>query len=185
MNAANIHCFDESSVIKTTCNRRYGNSFVGDPAYELQRYASNANYTINLLHSPSGVDLVNVLEGPSNGNELLLFFDEAVNLTKHDGSVILERGDCVIMDNCGFHHGHFAEAVLTDMLQEFGVRLLFQPPYSPHFNTCELCFHQIKSFLRRNQYLAQMETEYMIYEACQRITAHNSVNYFKHCGYSF
>ena len=42
----------------------------------------------------------------------------------------------------------------------------FQPPYSPEFNSCEFCFHDIKEFLRRNQRLAEEHTEYAIYEAC-------------------
>ena len=41
-----IHFFDESSVIKTTGNRRYGNARVGERAIEFQRYASNATFTI-------------------------------------------------------------------------------------------------------------------------------------------
>ena len=95
-----VHCFDESSVIKMTSNRKYGNSSFGEPAIEVQRYASNATYTVNLLHSPLGIDHINVLGGPSNGQELLLFFEDAVNLTRVDGSVVLERGDSVVMDNC-------------------------------------------------------------------------------------
>ena len=162
-------CFDESSVVKTTSHRKYGNVPRGEPAFEIQRYASSATYTINLLHSPFGVDFMNVLEGPSNGQELLLFFEEAVNLTRADGSAVLKRGDTVIMDNCGFHHGHFVEPILSALLANSGVRLLFQPPYSPEFNTCELCFHDIKEFLRRNQRLAE-ETAYTIYEACENIT---------------
>ena len=79
-----VHYFDESSVVKTTCNRKYGNAPRGEPAFEIQRYASSATYTINLLHSPFGVDFMNVLEGPSNGQELLLFFEEVVNLTTAD-----------------------------------------------------------------------------------------------------
>ena len=82
-----IHCFDKSSVVKTTCNRKYGNASSGEPAFEIQRYDLSATYTINLLHSPFGVDFVNVLEGPSNGQELLLFFEEAVYLTRADGSL--------------------------------------------------------------------------------------------------
>ena len=85
-----VHCFDESSVLKTTANRRYGSTPKGQPAFEIQRYASNCTYTINLLHSPSGVDFVDVIEGPSNGNLLLLFFEEAVNLTRADGTAVLE-----------------------------------------------------------------------------------------------
>lgn len=183
LNPATLHFFDESSVLKTTGNRKFGSSYVGEPAFEFQRYASNATYTINLLHSMQGVDYVNILDGPSNGNEMLLFFEEAVELQRYDGSVVLERGDTVIMDNCGFHHGHFVEPLLTDMLAEYGVRLLFQPPYSPHLNTCELCFHQIKCFLRRNQLLAEQQTDIAIYDACLEITAENSSAYFRHCGY--
>lgn len=183
LNPATLHFFDESSVIKTTGNRKFGNSYVGQPAFELQRYASNANYTVNLLHSMKGVDFMNILDGPSNGNEMLLFFEEAVQLERRDGSAVLERGDTVIMDNCGFHHGHFAEPILRDMLDDYGVFLLFQPPYSPHLNTCELCFHQIKCFLRRNQFLAEHQTELAIFQGCLQITAENSAAYFRHCGY--
>lgn len=183
LNAATIHCFDESSVIKTTSNRRYGNAPRGQPATEIQRYASNASYTINLLHSPFGVDFVNILDGPSNGQQLLLYFEEALNATKADGSAVLERGDTVIMDNCGFHHGHFVEPILTAMLNDCGIRLVFQPPYSPEFNTCELCFNEIKAFLRRNQRLAEDETEYVVFEACETISQQKSINYFRHCGY--
>jgi len=164
-------------------NRRYGNATIGTPAFEIQRSASNANFTINLMHSCLGVDYVSVIEGVSNGNELLLFFEEAVGITRRDGSVILERGDTVIMDNCPFHHGRFTEMVLRNMLAEYGVNLLFQPAYSPHLNTCEFCFHQIKAFLNRNQMLAENESEIAIYEACSRISPQNSVSYFRHCGY--
>ena len=178
-----VHFFDESSVLKTTMNRRYGNAPLGEPAFEVQRYASNANYTINLLHSMQGIDHVNILDGASNGNELLFFFEEALSVTKADGSAVLERGDTVIMDNCGFHHSHFAEPILRDMLHECGINLLYQPPYSPHFNTCEFCFRQMKAFLNRHQELAENQTEYSIFLACEQITAQNSLNIFRNCGY--
>ena len=69
--ASKLHFFDESSVVKTTGNRKYGSAVLGEPAIEVQRYASNSNYTINLLHSINGVDFFNILDGPSNGMELL------------------------------------------------------------------------------------------------------------------
>ena len=84
--------------------------------FQFQRYASNANYTVNLLHSIRGVDFFNILDGPSNGFELLHFFEDAVEIQRPDGSVLLERGDCVVMDNCGFHHGRFLEPVLRDLI---------------------------------------------------------------------
>ena len=178
-----LHFFDEASVIRTTGNRRYGHAYVGEPAIEFQRYASNANFTVNLLHSVMGVDHYNILDGPSNGTEMLLFFDDVLSLENPDGSAVLERGDTVVMDNCGFHHGRFAEGMLRDMLEEFGVQLLFQPPYCPHFNTCELCFHQMKSFLCRFPGFALEETRIAIAEGIAGITQLNSIAYFRHCGY--
>ena len=150
INPTTLHFFDESSVIKTTGNRNYGSAPLGQAAFEIQRYASNANFTINLLHSFSGVDFYNILNGSSNRFELLNVLQEH----RADGSAVLERGDCVVMDNCGFHHVHRIEPVLRDMLAHCGVRLLFEPSYSPHFNTCEYCFNEIKAFLRRHQMLS-------------------------------
>ena len=178
-----LHFFDESSVIVTTGNRVYGNSYIGEAAIELQRYASNANYTLNLLHSVHGVDYFNILRGPSNGMELLNFFNEALAVNRVDGSTILEIGDIVIMDNCGFHHGHFVEPLLRNMLQDYGVDLLYQPAYSPHLNTCEFCFHQIKCYLRQNSSLTANETEIAIGEGVSKISAANSIAYFRKCGY--
>ena len=89
----------------------------------------------------------------------------------------------MIMDNCGFHHGHCVEPVLRGMLADCGVRLLFQPPYSPHFNTCEYCFNAINSFLHPHNTLAVNETKIAIAQAILNITADNSCAYFKHCGY--
>ena len=178
-----LHFFDESSVLVTTGNRKYGNSYLGEPAVEFQRYASNANYTLNLLHSAQGVDYFDILRGPSNGMELLNFFNEALLVDRVDGSTILENGDVVIMDNCGFHHGHFVEPMLRDILREHGVDLLFQPAYSHHLNTCELCFIQIKCYLQQNTTLTTNETEIAIGEGLSRITAANSIAYFRECGY--
>ena len=64
-----IHFFDEfgSGVVKTTINRRYGNAPLGEPAYKVQRYASKANFTINLLRSMQEIVYVNVIDGASEG----------------------------------------------------------------------------------------------------------------------
>ena len=122
-----IHFFDETSVIKTIGNRSYGNATIGEKAVEFQRYASNANFTINLLHSVIGVDYYNILDGPLNGFQLLHFFEDAVEIQCPDGSVLLECGDCVVMDNCGFHHGLFVEPVLRELLNDYGIQLIYQP----------------------------------------------------------
>ena len=55
INPTTLHYFDEPSGIKTTGNRKYGSAPLREPAFEIQRYASDANFTVNLLHSFCGV----------------------------------------------------------------------------------------------------------------------------------
>jgi len=100
--------------------------------------------------------------------EMLNFGDEALAVNRVDGSPILEHGDCVVMDSCGFHHGRVAEPLLRDILQEHGINLLFQPAYSPHLNTCEFCFNQVKCFLKLNTSLSVNITEKAIGEAVSK-----------------
>ena len=107
--AANIHCFDEASVIQTTTNRDYGHAPKNKRAFEIQRYASNATRTVNLLHGLFGVDAFNIVNGPSNGLEMLTFFQFALQQTDRFGNHKIKQGDVIIMDNYGFHHGRFAE----------------------------------------------------------------------------
>ena len=108
-----LHFFDEASVVKTTSNRLYGSSYRGMKAVEVQRYASNATYTVNLLHSVFGVDYYNIIPGASNGEELIAFFDYALECERSDGLPVFLEGDTLIMDNCGFHHGRTTERALN------------------------------------------------------------------------
>ena len=41
-----VYFFDEAGVKRTTGNRVYGNSPVGQPAFEVQRYTSDVNFTV-------------------------------------------------------------------------------------------------------------------------------------------
>ena len=183
LDPSTVHFFDESSVIKTTPNRIYGHSKKGYRAVEVKRYASNCTYTINLLHSRFGVDNFNILEGPSNGLEMIEFFAESLQIVDEYGNPVLANGDTVVMDNCGFHHGHSAENHLRQMLDNRGVSLIFQPPYSPEFNTCELCFGAMKDNLKRNEQFSIDFTEIAIIQALQSITPVISQNFFRHCGF--
>ena len=53
---------------------------------EIQRYASNCNCTVNLPHSRFGIDNFNILEGPSNGFEMIHFFEESLQAVDHVGN---------------------------------------------------------------------------------------------------
>ena len=126
------------------------------------------------------MDYFDVLRGSCNSLALLNFFNEVLLVNRVAGSQIPENGDVVVMDNCGFHHGHFVEALLRDIFREHGVDPLFQPVYLPHLNNCEFCFHQIKCYLEQSTSLTTNETEIVF---VSKITPANSKSYVRNCDY--
>ena len=179
-----VHFFDECSVKTTTGNRTYGHAPKGKPAIEVKRYASHCNYTVNLLQSVFGITNFGVVEGPSNGLEMLEFFNDTLHVVDPIyGNPVLANGDYVVMDNCGFHHGRFAESELRRILTEQGVTLIFQPPYSPEFNTCEFSFRVMKQFMRKHEYFSVNFTEVAIFRALEQITPDMYRRFFGHCGF--
>ena len=157
-----IHFFDESSFKMTTGNRIYG----------------------HLSQSIFGITNYGILNGASNGLEMLTFFNQSLDLVDDVyGNPVIANGDTVVMDNCAFHHGRFAEAELRRMLENRGVTLIFQPPYSPEFNTCEFSFRLMKAFMRKHEHFAMHFTEMAILRALEKVTPEMCRMFFKHCGF--
>ena len=175
--------FYEASVVRTTGNRVYGHSYKRTPAVEIQRYASNASYTVNFLHSLRGIDHYNILQGASNGLELLTFFEEAVTIYDINGLPIFLPDDTVVMGNCGFHHPKDIEPLLRQCLHLNGINLIFQPPYCPHLNTSEFVFRQMKAGMRKDPQYSYDFTELAIMDSLDNITNVHSHKYFQICGY--
>lgn len=74
LKSSSLHFVDEALVVKITSNPQYCSSDRGTEAIEVQWYASNATFTVNLLHSNFGVDFYFIIPGVSNGSELISFF---------------------------------------------------------------------------------------------------------------
>ncbi|XP_070550710.1 paired box protein 1 homolog [Ptychodera flava] len=91
-----VHFFDEAGIKRTTANRQYGHSSIGQRAFEVQRYTSDVNFTLNLLHCARGVSYFSILDGPSNGLEMVHFFEEALEMVDDQGQQILSPGDTVV-----------------------------------------------------------------------------------------
>ena len=96
-----LHFLDESSVVRTSGNRIYGHSARCKRAYEVQRYASNATFTVNLMHSMFGTDHYNILRGASNQLELVHFIEQCLQQRDFYGNPKIGREDTIVMDNCG------------------------------------------------------------------------------------
>lgn len=63
----------------------------------------------------------------------------------------LTNGDIFVVDNASVHRGAAMWNDLLEMLDDAGVTLVFLPTYSPELNPCELCFAQIKNWIRANR----------------------------------
>ena len=69
------------------------------------------------------------------------------------------------------------------MLEAKGCLVIFLSPYSPDYNPIELCFAQLKRFLRKNRSAARSHLEIAVDMGMRRITRENMINYARHCGY--
>ena len=61
----------------------------------------------------------------------------------------LERDDILLLDNAAVHWGQETRGIFTELMLLAGVRVLFQPKYSPEWNPCELVFAELKNKLKR------------------------------------
>ena len=114
-------------------------------------------HTVNLLHS---------IPGASNGAELISFF--TMQLPARDRTAYQFLGKEM------YPSWRITERTRRQMLEMRGVTLL---PYSPHLNTCEYCFHEMKQQLRRDELYSQRYTEMAIMNAVCNITLALSQHY--------
>ena len=169
--------------MRTAGNRKYGHSLEGTRAIEIQKYSSNNTFTVNLACGYFGIDHYDILNGPSNAMEMINFFDEYMQETNAIGNPILMNGDCVVMDNCGFHHHNQGERMLRNMLATRNITLLFQPPYSPEYNVAEYIFHLMRNGLQINREFTYEFTELSIVNSLNAIPDSFLPNLLHQCGY--
>ncbi|XP_033746893.1 uncharacterized protein LOC117332118 [Pecten maximus] len=177
-----MHFFHESSVLTTSGNRAYGHSDFGTRAIETQKFASNSTLTVNVCCGFFGINYYNILNGASNAMEMVNFFDEALEERNELGNPMFARGDVIVMDNCGFHHQHQGERILRHLLDQHGVTLVFQPPYSPQYNVTECVFQIMKRRLQYNSAMVENFLELAIVDALDFPASFMS-GFFRQCGY--
>ena len=78
---------------------------------------------------------------------MINFSEESLRVESSSG----ERR-CCCMD---FYHGLFEKNQLRLMLRNRVVELIFHSPYSPEFNSCELCSRSMKAYLRQHEPFSQ------------------------------
>lgn len=183
-NYTQIHFFDEASIIATSGNRSYGHAHKSKRAIEVQQYASSVTLTVNVCCDFFGINHFNILNGASNALEMVEFFNEALVEKNEIGNPMFNRGDVIIMDNCGFHHQRQGERLLKELLANRGVDLVFQPPYSPEFNVTECVFGLMRQRLQRNEKFVSQFPELAIVNALDYSVFKRAMpSFFRRCGY--
>jgi transposase len=95
---------------------------------------------------------------------------------------VLSHGHIVVMDNCNTHHEH--RGALTQMLNAFGIALLYLPTYSPELSPIEFCFNKVKFLIRS---YGQKRTVQLAYHstnlALSGVSHQDMLGFYRTCGY--
>ncbi|WP_165768384.1 transposase [Hymenobacter amundsenii] len=91
----------------------------------------------------------------------------------------LRRGDVLVLDNFSVHK----LPDLVDWLAEWGVEVVFLPPYSPDLSPVEQAWSKLKTALRAAQTRTRQSLEQALQQAINWITRQDARNWFDHCGY--
>lgn len=93
----------------------------------------------------------------------------------------LTRGDILVLDNLKAHH----DSRVTLWRKQFGVRLLYLPPYSHDFNPIEAGWGRQKQYVRKHAPRTSADLVRVARRARHhRITPRHCRNWFAHAGYS-
>src|SRR5437588_7007387 len=114
-----------------------------------------------------------VVDGPMNTNAFLAYVEQVLAPT-------LKPGDIVVMDNLSSHKA----PVIRQAIEAAGAKLLYLPPYSPHFNPIEQLFAKLKALLRK---AAERSVEALWNRIAVLLNAFppdECANYFRNAGYA-
>ncbi|XP_033749722.1 uncharacterized protein LOC117334303 [Pecten maximus] len=178
-----VKFMDESGFKITTTNSNYGHSKKGVACVEIGKFHPGRNLTLNLVVGLNGVIYYNFVDGPSNMNTYLNFWNEASLSQDRLGRSAFLPGDVVVVDNCAIHHNN-AEIALSQFFQMQGVGYTFLPVYSPDLNPVENCFAKIKSLMTQERFreLASVNLKLSIIRAIEEITPTDMKGFYRHTG---
>lgn len=153
--------------------RLYGRSGGGARVIETvpQNYGENITMLASL--SVSGIEAPMTINGAVDGVVFTVYVKEVLCPT-------LTAGETVVMDNLPAHK----VAGIRELIESYGAKLLYLPPYSPDLNPIEKCWSKIKTYLRKAKARTREELEKALREALLLITEEDARGWFKSCGYA-
>jgi len=105
----------------------------------------NESFSMTLMTtlSPDGPIIYDLREDSNTQYDFLNFICFLIE----EGHLV--AGDWLVCDNAAVHVGYDTTDMVFDLLEAYGIHLLFLPTYSPELNPCELVFSLIKTELRK------------------------------------
>ena len=170
---------DETGTDRRDQLRHFGYAMRGEPAVQKQLLTRGTRFSATVAMSSDGVEGYELSEGTINSVRFVDFIR---------GSFIPimrpypDKHSIVIMDNCCIHHVQ----QVRDMFSDFGVLLLFLPPYSPDLNPIEELFSYMKYCLKSHDTLIQALPSplTLIEAALDSATSLHCNGWINHSGYN-
>ena len=167
--------FLDESGAKTNMTRLYGRAPSGARCHFAVPHGHWQTTTMISALRCTGVipEASMVIDGPTNAIVFRGYVEQCL-------APALRPGDIVVMDNLSSHKVTGVE----EAIQAVGAALLYLPPYSPDLNPIEKMWSKVKSRLRRSAARQMDALIAAIGDALQAVTANESLNYFRSCGYA-
>ena len=152
---------------------------------------TSTNLTYGRAPTSRRLDQAMPLHGGPNGTRIAALAPDGLRaLMSVDGAVFaaylnrvlgptLRPGDVVVLDNLSVHKMDG----LHEIVQKYGARLRYLPPYSPDFNLIELAFSKIKTWLRTAKARTCDALQGALLTTAAWVTEQDTKNWFDHCRY--
>lgn len=163
--------FLDESGVNTNMTRIYGRAMGGNRCVDHTPINTPTNTTVLSSIRLNGNTEYTTYSGGTTG-------DKFVEYLKNTLLPTLKSGDVLIMDNMRSHK----VKEVKEVVEKFGVVLLYLPPYSPDLNPIEKMWSKIKSYLRKLKARALDELPHAIQCAFSEVSANDCRGWFESCG---
>ena len=85
----------------------------------------------------------------------------------------------LILDGASYHKSKS----FKEILEFYGIKVIFLPPYSPYLNPIELDFNTVKQYVRRHMHVARRRPLYVLSTVLTELLDVDVTNYMQSVGY--
>ncbi|MHB1873220.1 MAG: transposase [Steroidobacteraceae bacterium] len=163
-------------LIQLDVSKQRGLSPVGEPVIVVTDSNFRETLSVSCLCSLDPEKPV-FITGQQNSNDQLDFLSFIISALKEG---YLQHGDILVLDNARIHGSVMTFDILSTILDEMGVSIVYLPAYSPELNPCELIFAQVKRRLREYRY-SQLSLSENIALAFALVEHENVFEFFYKC----